>query len=106
MWHFVNLPLGTMSYEEAGEFTSSDDIVHAISRCVEVLESPTAEPEEFTKVQALRLLVHFVADIHQPLHCGTGHYSLDGSGTAQLITYPAEAFGKPDDRGEISCFMD
>jgi hypothetical protein len=64
-----------------------------------VLESPTAQPEEFTKVQALRLLVHFVADIHQPLHCGTGYYSLDGSGAAQLITSPTQAFGKPNDRG-------
>ena len=24
MWHFVNLPLGTVSYE----FTSSDDVIH------------------------------------------------------------------------------
>jgi hypothetical protein len=29
-------------------------------------------PDDFTKPQALRLLVHFVGDIHQPLHCGTG----------------------------------
>jgi hypothetical protein len=25
MWHFVNLPLGTVSYEQASKFTSSDD---------------------------------------------------------------------------------
>jgi hypothetical protein len=99
MWHFVNLPLGTVSYEQASKFTSSDDIIDAISRCIKVLESPTAQPEEFTKVQALRLLVHFVADIHQPLHCGTGYYSFDGSGAAQLITSPTQAFGKPNDRG-------
>jgi hypothetical protein len=61
-----------------------------------VLESRTAQPEEFTKLQALRLHVHFVADIRQPLHCGT---SFDGSGAAQLITSPTQAFGKPDDRG-------
>ena len=98
-WHFINLPLGVRSYEEAREFTSPDDIVHAIARCIQVLESPLADTHEFTKVQALRLLVHFVADVHQPLHCGTGFYSIGGTETAQLITYPGEAFGKPNDRG-------
>jgi len=33
--------------------TSSDDVIDAIPRCIKVLESPTAQPEEFTKVQAL-----------------------------------------------------
>jgi hypothetical protein len=32
--------------------------------------------DDFTKPQALRLLVHFVGDIHQSLHCGTGFYDL------------------------------
>jgi hypothetical protein len=98
-WHFINLPLGVLSFEEARQFTTPDDIVHAIARCIQVLESPLADPHEFTKVQALRLLVHFVADVHQPLHCGSGFYSIDGTDTAQLITYPKEAFGKPSDRG-------
>ena len=57
------------------------------------------DPEQFSKIQALRLLIHFVADIHQPLHCGTGYYSFAGGGTAQLISFPAEALGKPNDRG-------
>jgi S1/P1 Nuclease len=98
-WHFINLPLGTMSFEEVRNFASSTDVVDAISRCIEVLESPAAPPQELTKVQALRLLVHFVADLHQPLHCGTGYYSLETPGVAQLVTYPGEAFGKPNDRG-------
>jgi S1/P1 Nuclease len=98
-WHFINLPLGVMSDEEARKFTSPDDIVHAIARCIQVLESPLTDAHEFTKVQALRLLVHLVADVHQPLHCGTGFYRTDGTDTAELITYPGEAFGKPSDRG-------
>ncbi len=98
-WHFINLPLGVMSSEETREFASPNDIVHAIARCIRVLESPLADAHEFTKVQALRLLVHFVADVHQPLHCGTGFYRIDGTDTAELITYPKEAFGQPNDRG-------
>jgi hypothetical protein len=98
-WHFVNLPLGTMSYEEVPKFTSPDDIVHAISRCIRILEAPAVEPGEFTKLQALRLLVHFVADLHQPLHCGTGYYTFEEAGIAELISFPAQAFGKANDRG-------
>jgi len=99
MWHFVNLPLGTISYEQAVQFERQDDVVHAISRCVDVLESPLTRPEDFTKVQALRLLVHFVGDIHQPLHCGTGFYTFSESGVPQLVVEPERAFGKPNDRG-------
>jgi hypothetical protein len=99
MWHFVNLPLGATSYEQVRDFVTPDDVIQAISRCIQVLESPTPEPETFTKVQALRLLVHFVGDIHQPLHCGTGFYSFTEKSVAHLITAPAEAIDKPSDRG-------
>jgi hypothetical protein len=50
-------------------------------------------------VEALRLLVHFVGDIHQPLHCGTGFYQFSDGGVVQLITDPQAADGKPNDRG-------
>jgi hypothetical protein len=101
MWHFINLPLGATSYEQVRGFTSSEDVVHAIDHCIQVLETPAQDlqPQEFTQVEALRLLVHFVGDIHQPLHCGTGFYSFPESQTVQLITGPEEATGKPNDRG-------
>jgi S1/P1 Nuclease len=99
MWHFVNLPLGATSYDQVRNFSTSDDVVHAISRCIQVLESPLPEPGTFTKVQALRLLVHFVGDIHQPLHCGTGFYSFSATGDPHLITAPEEASGQLNDRG-------
>jgi hypothetical protein len=99
MWHFVNLPLGATSYQQIARFDAADNIVHAICRCIEVLEAPSPRPEDFTKLQALRLLVHFVGDIHQPLHCGTGFYTFSESGSPQLDTDPESAFGKPNDRG-------
>jgi hypothetical protein len=83
VWHYVNLPLGSSHYPDTSHtdlhdpvlpFTDPHDIVHMIQRCIEILE---AEPEspQFTRLQALRWLLHLVEDIHQPLHVASGYYS-------------------------------
>src|SRR5437764_574308 len=57
-----------------------------------------------TKSQALRVLFHMVGDIHQPLHVGTGYFSVDDNDKVELITDPAKAAGKPDDVGGNDLF--
>jgi hypothetical protein len=98
-WHFVNLPLGASSYAASQRFTHGDQIVEAIEHCIKVLESPEPLAGEPSRPQALRLLVHLVGDIHQPLHCATGYYQLRAPGSIQLIKDPESAFGLPNDRG-------
>jgi S1/P1 Nuclease len=105
LWHFVDLPLGTQDYRQVLAFTSVNDVVHAIKRCVAVLERAQTRPEDFTTPQALRLLVHFVGDIHQPLHCGTGFYELSDLTHPVLITDPKKCRGKPNDRGGNDLFF-
>jgi hypothetical protein len=105
LWHFVDLPLGAEDYREVAAFTSVNDVVHAIKRCVAVLERVENRPDDFTKPQALRLLVHFVGDIHQPLHCGTGFYDLSDLGHPVLITDPKQCSGKANDRGGNDLFF-
>jgi hypothetical protein len=99
------LPLGAQDYREVVAFTSVNDVVHAIKRCLAVLEMTEAGPDDFTKPQALRLLVHFVGDIHQPLHCGTGFYDLSDLNHPVLITDPRLCIGKPNDRGGNDLFF-
>jgi hypothetical protein len=104
-WHFVDLPLGTTSLAEAERFIpGKNDVIHAIERCITVLEGREVVPEELSRPQALRLLVHFVGDIHQPLHCGTGFYRLSDTEPPVLVTNPEEAFGLPNDRGGNDLF--
>jgi hypothetical protein len=103
-WHFTNLPLGTRSYSEANQFATTNDVVHTIERCLRVLESRTPIANEFGRAQALRLLVHFVGDLHQPLHCGTGFYRLHGPEPPTLVIDPKAAFGLPNDRGGNDLF--
>jgi S1/P1 Nuclease len=105
LWHFIDLPLGTEDYRQYSAFTSVNDVVHAIKRCIAVLETSENKPDDFTKPQALRLLVHFVGDIHQPLHCGTGFYDLSDLAHPVLITDPRLCGGKPNDRGGNDLFF-
>ena len=65
-WHYVNLDLNTR-YSEALK-NPKGDIVTAIQTCIEILKTPTSSLED--KAFYLKLLVHFVGDIHQPLHVG------------------------------------
>ena len=104
-WHFVNLPLGTKSFAQAEPFIHGEnDVIHAIERCIAVLEARESAPGELSQTQALRLLVHLTGDIHQPLHCGTGFYRLNETESPVLVTDPAEAVGLPNDRGGNDLF--
>jgi len=101
-WHFVNLPLASPAYTDDGAFSSQDDVVHAINRCIAVLEGKS---DEFAPGQALRLLVHFVGDLHQPLHTSTGYFDLSDPASPKLVTDPRLVDPKSGDRGGNSLYF-
>lgn len=96
-WHFVDLPLGTKAYEPDGPFAKPDDVVHSIAMAVSVLEG--GGDSRISKQMALRMIVHFVGDLHQPMHCISGYYTVAADGTAKLVTDPDAAKGLPSDKG-------
>jgi len=65
-WHYVNMPLDKRYGDEKPN--PKGDVYHAIQHCVAVLQDNEASRED--KALYLRLLVHFVGDMHQPLHVG------------------------------------
>ncbi|MDB9888235.1 S1/P1 nuclease, partial [Polaribacter sp.] len=65
-WHYVNMGIDE-SYE-AAEKNPKGDLVTAIAKCVSVLKDPKSKEED--KVFYLKMLVHFVGDLHQPMHIG------------------------------------
>ena len=65
-WHYVNLPLDKRYGEETPN--PKGDVYHAVNHCVRVLKDSNASRED--KAFYLRLLVHFVGDLHQPMHVG------------------------------------
>lgn len=65
-WHFISIDDGETlaSTARSGE----GDVLEAMKRFEAVLRDPEAPKEK--KVEALRFYVHFVGDVHQPLHAG------------------------------------
>lgn len=68
-WHYVNLEKGDTVYSEE-RANPKGDLVSAIEKSRNVLMDKNASKEE--KEFHLKLLVHFVGDLHQPLHAGRG----------------------------------
>jgi len=81
-WHFVDLALDCPSYDECDvtpiKFTTPDDVVHMINTAIRVLTPENTATPRFTKRNALRLIVHLVGDLHQPLHVGSGYINPNG----------------------------
>lgn len=99
-WHFVDLPLNCAGYNACNDFTSSTDIVHMINLCITKLQGGNVP--QFTRRNALRMLVHLVGDLHQPLHVGVGFINVEGAdGTIQIVRDPAQIrlFDFPHDVG-------
>ncbi|MDC6351882.1 S1/P1 nuclease [Zeaxanthinibacter sp. PT1] len=67
-WHYVNYPFD----KEYSEVTPAPegDLVMGIQKSIEVLKDANRTKEE--KVFYLKMLVHFLGDLHQPLHAGRG----------------------------------
>lgn len=79
-YHYADVAIEHDTYARSDIGTSDHDIVSAINAAIAVLQGGTSPaPISFTsKREALRVLAHYVGDIHQPLHVGAIY--LDASG--------------------------
>ncbi len=66
-FHFTTVPEGT-HYDPNYESNKEADVVKGIQKQIEILSHKDSDDK--LKVQAIRLLVHFIGDVHQPLHVG------------------------------------
>jgi len=81
-FHFTDVPvMGNEQYSLGGVGTSQFDIVQMIPFCIRVLrgDEPENNPRAITKPVALILLVHYLGDIHQPLHVGAEYFDAQGN---------------------------
>jgi hypothetical protein len=73
LWHFVDIPLGK-TYNAARDCVETANGSCAVSALVifqDVLSGARKGyyNEKFDRYEALKYIVHFAGDIHQPLHC-------------------------------------
>ncbi len=82
-WHYKNID-GDQTFESA-PLLESGDIVRAIYSQVAILQDSNATRDQ--KQLALKMVIHLVGDIHQPMHLG---HASDLGGNRCMVKY----FGK------------
>lgn len=70
-WHYVNIPISDSKYDAKRMCRNNQCVIGQIERFRKVLANPAANFEKRQK--ALKYLIHFVGDLHQPLHAGDNH---------------------------------
>jgi hypothetical protein len=88
-WHYINLPLG-LSFADLDakvKGMTQDNVYSALQQQERILGSTASTRPQ--KVEALKFIVHFVGDLHQPMHVSreedkggnTIQLNYDGNGT-------------------------
>jgi hypothetical protein len=88
-WHYINLPLGLSfaDFETTVKGMTGENVYSALRQQEQILGS--AASTRVQKVEALKYIVHFVGDLHQPMHVSreedkggnTIQLNYDGNGT-------------------------
>lgn len=98
-WHYVNIPCHADGYDRIKYpgFTRDDDVVQMIAAAVRVLAGGS---DRFSALNALRLVIHLVGDVHQPIHVGCSYIDRSTE-PARLVFDPqvAASRGLQHDRG-------
>jgi S1/P1 Nuclease len=79
-WHFVNIEIGTKGYDLRQDCGRDNCVVAQIDRDMSVLRDVKASQP--AKLDALRFLIHFIGDLHQPLHAADRH---DKGGNSLIV---------------------
>ncbi len=65
-WHFVDIPISASGYDHARDCPHDDCVVAKIEQFAAELHNRELPPR--MRLDALKFVVHFVGDVHQPLH--------------------------------------
>lgn len=65
-WHYINMPLDK-NYEDSKK-NDKGDLVTGIAYCKKIITDEKSSDED--KAFYLKLLIHLIGDLHQPMHIG------------------------------------
>jgi S1/P1 Nuclease len=86
-WHYIDIPLADSRIDMTRECLNGDCVIGKTEQFLAVLKD--AKADHAAKAEALRYVVHFVGDLHQPLH---DEDNGDKGGNGRRVTFD----GKPD----------
>lgn len=66
-WHYIDIPIDMPHLDMARDCPKGECVLAKIEDFKKVVVDPAATAEQ--RKEALMFLVHFVGDMHQPLHC-------------------------------------
>ena len=66
-WHYIDIPIDKPHLDMARNCPKGDCVIAKIEEFQKVVTDPAATAVQ--RKEALMFLVHFVGDMHQPLHC-------------------------------------
>jgi hypothetical protein len=104
-YHYTDIPIQETRYRAGSVGAKPIDVVHMLRNCIAIIEghsNATNNPTGITQKTALRLLVHYVGDIHQPLHVGTAYFGTN----AQLVNPNTTTGAQADQGGNLIGFHD
>ena len=70
-WHYVDIQITDKHLDMTRDCPKGDCVIAKIADFRKVVVDPAATPVQ--RKEALMFLVHFVGDMHQPLHCSDNH---------------------------------
>ena len=84
-WHFIRIPYDHDTYDPTADCKEGNCVVDVIARFKSVLSECSNDQNK--RAEALKFIVHFVGDIHQPLHTAdrTDPYTGDNDRGGDLI---------------------
>ena len=81
-WHYVNIGESNCRYAPRRDCPNGDCVIEALRTQTAILADRSRPRAE--RAQALKFVVHFTGDVHQPMHAGYGH---DLGGNREQISF-------------------
>jgi hypothetical protein len=86
-WHYIDIPIDQPHLDMARDCPKGDCVLAKIEDFRKALKDPATSPDQ--RREALMFLVHFVGDMHQPLHCSDNKDRGGNEVRTQFVERPA-----------------
>jgi hypothetical protein len=90
-WHYIDIPIDKPHLDMARDCPKGDCVIAKIEELQVTLKDPATAPEK--RREALMFLIHFVGDMHQPLHCSDNNDKGGNTVKIQFMDHPGNLHG-------------